>query len=110
MSHLFAPPSTLALIGPIGTVEAVVILALGLLLFGRRLPEVGRSLGRGIVEFRRGLSGIENEISEAAARPARPPLPRENVTRPPLTEGGEDVRVSRSPEQAPTSPDAAGHA
>jgi sec-independent protein translocase protein TatA len=104
------PPTTtpvLALFGSIGTPEALVILVIGLLLFGRRLPDVGRSLGRGIVEFRRGLSGIENEISEASARPAPTSLPRESATRPPLTEGGQDVRVSRSPEQVPATPDTA---
>jgi sec-independent protein translocase protein TatA len=45
---------TLALFGPIGTWEALALLALGLLIFGRRLPEVGRGLGRSIVEFRKG--------------------------------------------------------
>jgi sec-independent protein translocase protein TatA len=103
---MFHANPTLALFGPIGTWEALVILGLGLLLFGRRLPEVGRSLGRGIVEFRKGLSGIENEISEAAARPSPTSLPRESVTRAPLTEGGQDVRVSRTPEQVPATPDA----
>ena len=43
----------------------VVILIIGLLLFGRRLPEVGRSLGKGIVEFKKGLNGIEDEIERA---------------------------------------------
>ena len=91
------PLSTLALFGPIGTWEALVILALGLLIFGRRLPEVGRSLGKGIVEFRRGLSGVENEIDEAAKRPAsRETSDREPAARAPLTDGGEDARVSRS--------------
>jgi sec-independent protein translocase protein TatA len=107
---MFNPSPTLALFGPIGTWEALVILGLGLLLFGRRLPEVGRSLGKGIVEFRKGLSGIENEISEAAARPSQQPLPKESVTRPPLTEGGEDVRVSRGAEQVPATPPAPGQA
>lgn len=43
----------------------VIILIVGLLLFGRRLPEVGRSLGKGIVEFKKGLNGIEDEIERA---------------------------------------------
>ena len=88
--------STLALFGPIGTWEALVLLALGLLIFGRRLPEVGRSLGKGIVEFRRGLSGVEEEIDQASRRPSSNQSDRE-ASRPPLTDGGEDVRVSRSP-------------
>jgi sec-independent protein translocase protein TatA len=43
----------------------VIILIVGLLLFGRRLPEVGRSLGKGIVEFKKGLAGIEDDIETA---------------------------------------------
>ncbi len=47
-----------------GGPEWIVLLVLGLLIFGRRLPEVGRSLGRGIVEFKRGIKGIEDESSK----------------------------------------------
>jgi len=36
-----------------------------LLLFGNRLPSVMRSLGRGVVEFKKGVAGIEDEIDEA---------------------------------------------
>ncbi|HAI10550.1 MAG TPA: hypothetical protein DCM28_02520, partial [Phycisphaerales bacterium] len=35
----------LAFLGPIGTPELIVLAIIGLLVFGRRLPEVGRSLG-----------------------------------------------------------------
>ena len=59
-----------------GGPEWIVLLVLGLLIFGRRLPEVGRSLGRGIVEFKRGIKGIEDEIEDESDRPA---LPREEV-------------------------------
>lgn len=45
-----------------GTMEWVVILIVALLLFGRRLPEVGRSLGQGLVEFKRGLKGVNKEV------------------------------------------------
>jgi sec-independent protein translocase protein TatA len=38
---------------------------IALFLFGKRLPEVGRSLGKGIVEFKKGLAGIEEDISQA---------------------------------------------
>lgn len=49
-----------------GPFEIVIILVVALLLFGRRLPEVGRSLGRGIVEFKRGVKGLEDEIESAS--------------------------------------------
>lgn len=50
--------------------EFIVIAAIGLLLFGKRLPEVGRSLGKGIVEFKKGLKGIEEDVEVASAQPA----------------------------------------
>ncbi len=56
--------TTLAFLN-LGNWEIIIILALGLLIFGRRLPEVGRSLGKGIVEFKKGLSGVEDEIKNA---------------------------------------------
>ncbi len=53
-----------------GGPEWIVLLVLGLLIFGRRLPEVGRSLGRGIVEFKRGIKGIDDEIEDVSSKPA----------------------------------------
>ena len=46
----------------LGTMEIVVLLALGILLFGKRLPDMGRSLGRTIVEFRKGWQGLEDDM------------------------------------------------
>lgn len=62
-----------------GGYEWIILLILGLLIFGRRLPEVGRSLGKGIVEFKRGIKGLEDEIEEESSRPAT----RESVSKPP---------------------------
>lgn len=53
-----------------GHMEWIVLLFLGLLIFGRRLPEVGRSLGRGIVEFKRGIKGIDDDIDDESSKPA----------------------------------------
>lgn len=106
----FAPDlHTLALFGPIGTWEMIVILGLGLLVFGRRLPEVGRSLGKGIVEFKRGLKDIGDEIEDESNKPAPPPraaistgtngsgaLPENAPTfKAPVNAEGEDARVRR---------------
>lgn len=56
-----------ALIGMPGPMEMMIILGIGVLLFGKRLPEVGRSLGKGIVEFKKGVQGIEDEIDSASS-------------------------------------------
>lgn len=53
--------------------EWIILLMIGLLLFGKRLPEVGRSLGRGIVEFKKGVKGVEEEIERETTTPAPPP-------------------------------------
>jgi len=39
----------------------MVILVIGVLLFGSRLPEVGRSLGKGLMEFKKGVAGVEDD-------------------------------------------------
>lgn len=63
--------STLAFMGMPGGMEWIVVLVIGLLLFGRRLPEVGRGVGKSIVEFRKGIQGIEDEVDEAASKSNR---------------------------------------
>lgn len=45
-----------------GPFEMMLIAGFGLLIFGRRLPEVGRNIGKGIVEFKKGLKEAETEI------------------------------------------------
>jgi sec-independent protein translocase protein TatA len=56
--------------GNIGPLEIVVVLIIALIVFGpKRLPELGRSLGRGIREFRGSLSG-ENDEEERPEQPA----------------------------------------
>lgn len=44
--------------------EMIVIGGLAVMLFGGRLPEVGRSLGRSIREFKKGMSGVEDELNQ----------------------------------------------
>lgn len=46
----------------LGTPELIVILVIGLLLFGgKKLPEIGSGLGKAISSFKKGISGIEEE-------------------------------------------------
>ena len=44
-----------------GPIELVVVGMIALLLFGKRLPEVARSVGSSIVEFKKGIKGINDE-------------------------------------------------
>ncbi len=56
----------------IGPMELAVVLVIALLILGpKRLPDAGRALGRGLTEFREGLSG-RREKPEAIEAPTVP--------------------------------------
>ena len=48
----------------IGWPEWLLIGLVAVLLFGRRLPEVGRNLGKALVEFKKGMRGVKDEVDE----------------------------------------------
>ena len=54
--------ATLFGIGMPGPLELAIVLGILLLLFGSRLPSLMRNLGRGVVEFKRGVHGVEDEL------------------------------------------------
>jgi sec-independent protein translocase protein TatA len=57
------------MLGNIGPLEIVVVLIIALIVFGpKRLPELGRSLGRGIREFRGSVSGEHDDDDEPGQR------------------------------------------
>ena len=68
--------------GPLGVPELIFIFVLALLIFGpRRLPELGKTLGRAMGEFRRATSDLKSsfdtelaleEVDRAICLPARP--------------------------------------
>ena len=57
----------LAMFGLPGGTEWILIALFGLFLFGKRLPELGRSLGQSITEFKRGLASGHDH------KPSKPP-------------------------------------
>lgn len=89
--------------GSLGAPELVAIFILALLLFGpKRLPELGRALGRSFAEFRRASnelkSTLEREIAESE-RPVEAKLtPGESVARAPAE------KASSNGEQGGTGP------
>lgn len=50
--------------------EWIFIALIGVLLFGKRLPEVGKSVGQMIVNFKKGMRDAQDEISNAGELPA----------------------------------------
>ncbi len=51
--------------GPLGVSEILILLVVALLLFGpRKLPELGRVVGRGLAEFRKASNDLRNTIEQ----------------------------------------------
>lgn len=75
--------------GPLGVPEMIFILLLALLVFGpKRLPEIGRTLGKGIGEFRRASNELKRSINTELALeepPEPPPYRAPRIEPPPLT-------------------------
>ena len=90
-------PITLAFLGSIGMPEMIVLGILGVLIFGKRLPEVGKSLGKGIVEFKKGLQGIDDDVEQSSSTPAAKNLEHQtSATQPAAAEPNEAVKVEPS--------------
>lgn len=57
--------ATLGLIGGLRPQELIIILLIVLVLFGaRKLPEIGKGLGKGIREFRDATKGLREDVDE----------------------------------------------
>ena len=70
--------------GWIGPGEIVILLVVALLVFGpKRLPEMGRSIGKGMREFKNSVSGFGEETVElpsSAEEPVQPAKPKPDST------------------------------
>jgi sec-independent protein translocase protein TatA len=92
--------TTLA-IGTIGWPEILIIGIVALLIFGRRLPDVARNLGKGIVEFKKGLKGIEDSIDQTSDAPSK------NIQSPPVsqaTQADQESQKAKSDNETPDTP------
>ena len=70
--------------GPLGWPEIIIILVVLLLLFGaKRLPEMGRSLGKGMREFKDAVTTSEPEPKEVTTAPTPTPVTQASTTEPP---------------------------
>ena len=66
---------TLAFLPNLGATEMMVVAFVSLLIFGNRLPSVMRSLGKSVTEFKKGVSGIEDDIDNAVTADKKPTTP-----------------------------------
>jgi len=76
----------------LGSTEMVIFGIIALLLFGKRLPEVARNLGKGLTEFKKGMHGIEDDFRSTYRDADRTPPPR----RPdPVSEADSELRAPK---------------
>ncbi|HZN03945.1 MAG TPA: twin-arginine translocase TatA/TatE family subunit [Candidatus Polarisedimenticolia bacterium] len=96
--------------GSIGGPELLVIFVVALLIFGpRKLPELGKTLGRGLAEFRRAANdlrdSLETEVARESPKPAAPSLPAGGSPPPGTLESGADASATPPTDDAAESRD-----
>ena len=47
-----------------GPLELIIILVVAVLIFGRRLPEIARGLGKSLTEFKKGVKETQDEVND----------------------------------------------
>ena len=57
----------LAFLPNLGPMELLIVGWIALLIFGNRLPSVARSVGKSLVEFKKGMNEIEEEVKQAGS-------------------------------------------
>jgi sec-independent protein translocase protein TatA len=59
--------------GALSPSHILLALVIGIVLFGKRLPDIGRSVGKTLMEFKKGMKGLEDDLEPAVATAPRAP-------------------------------------
>jgi sec-independent protein translocase protein TatA len=104
------------MLGSIGMPELIVIFLIALVIFGpRKLPELGRSLGKGIAEFKRASNELKSTLEEEirleerseAAKPQSTTAPAASVSAPGTAQ---TVQAGQASSQGQSDPSSAARA
>ena len=100
--------------GPLGASEILILLVVALLLFGpRKLPELGRMVGRGMAEFRKASNELRDTIEQevksyenviAPPSAATPPTSPDTPTAPTAPVVASDDASPSGPKDKPLGP------
>ena len=88
--------------GPIGMPELIIIFVIALIVFGpRKLPDLGKSLGRSLAEFKRASNDLRSTLEEEIRIEDTPPKPVQAAKPPAGTAKKDDSPLSS---QGPATP------
>ena len=81
--------------------ELFIVGAVAVLLFGNKLPSVARSLGKSVTDFKKGMSGLEEEFHSAGEGSSRPKVTKH----PDIEDRDEPTAPKFEPPMAEPKPD-----
>jgi sec-independent protein translocase protein TatA len=80
--------------GSVGVPELIIIFTIALIIFGpRKLPELGKSLGRSLAEFKRASNELKNTLDEEIRTEERRSAERQEPPRAPVSVEPEDAHL-----------------
>jgi sec-independent protein translocase protein TatA len=82
-------------------ITVMAVLALGVLLFGKNLPDVARQVGLALMEFKRGMNELKGTLDIGSLEPvsSRSKVRSEDVSESPVQESQESVGTKFEPPQ-----------
>jgi sec-independent protein translocase protein TatA len=89
---------TVGFLQNLGTPELLVILLVALVLFGRKLPEVARNMGRSLTQFKRGVQEASDEAAKELQLTEEQPPPAKPA------DAAQASAAAKPPQPSPPSP------